>query len=66
MIKKTLVWQPKSIFGCKEGKRYWKRLRKIKSKKEMRDALFELAWKAEALEDRLIELKKLVGDKREY
>jgi len=66
MIKKTLEWKPERLFSGKAGRRYWKQLRKARSKKELSDALYSLSWMVEQLDSRLVELKKHVGDKREY
>ena len=66
MIKKTLKWNPEYLFDGKAGKRLWKQIRKAKSKKKLNEVLFTLAWKLESLDSRLVELKKFIGDRREY
>jgi len=66
MIKKTMEWEPEFLLSGKSGKRFWKQIHKAKSKKELKDVLLSLVWYVEFLDQRLVELKKHVGDKREY
>ncbi len=57
--KQTIVWRRELIDGD-----YWTTLGKLKTKKQLRKAIFFLAEIVETLDERLNELKDHVGERQ--
>ena len=66
MVKKELVWKPKKVWSRKESRKFYKKLGKCKTKKELADLVGDLAWLIGELDFKLNELKDFVGNKKEY
>ncbi len=66
MRKEKIIWKPKRLLSGKYGKSFWKSLDKCKNKEDIINVLYIFAYEVQQLEDRLVELKKHVGDKRKF
>ncbi len=59
--KQTIVWRRELIDGD-----YWTNFGKLKTKKQLREAIFFLAEIVETLDERLVELKDHVGERQVF
>jgi hypothetical protein len=64
-VEKKLIWHPRSTSG-KLSRDMWKSIGKAKTKEQLKDAIYELAYALQDVEGKLYELKKFVGKRKEY